>query len=431
MTQRDVWSFGGHEYRVRQRDLGAGGQGAVHLAHRVDDAASVVIIKDLPKSAENQARTGYLLNQRVGHSVPGVCGPLAQADQDPDGRIWYLAPFSPGVPLEEDRPRSLAELLEMAVLLACTWQRLEESGIAHGDIAPSNILIRDDGQPDLIDLDNFGVADPGVASASMIGQHAMLAPELRQARNSAGTGANVAPGTETDRFAWGILFNLLLLGRHPADGLAQTPKEFDAHMMSGHWLEELRTPEPGEVPVHVLGQRLIELFRASASVDPGRRPGAKQWREGLLHSLGRLHTHCCGGAFVVDQSRGQCPWCGDRLHGSSFAPRVMLQVKNTRTGAEQRLALEEGGFVYLGRETLPGLSSFVSSRQVRLYRQAERLYVEHVGQNQTTIRLGGERKTYALRSYQDRMDSPSWNGAVLTLADTPVELRIVNESVGS
>ncbi len=418
MGRKKKMDFEGRTFEVKPQSLGRGGQGTVYLAKALDDGQKA-IVKEVPDSKENRRRLSRLIEMDLGYGVPGLSAPLAMKRVKSRGVLSSLATYSQGVSLEEDRARSFPELLQMGMVLAGSWVRLESVGIAHGDVASSNVMIRDDGTVDLIDIDNYALSDGSVADPAMIGQHAMMAPELRVARNG---GVHSVPNIESDRFAWAVLFNLLLLGLHPADGLVQTPGEFDRVMSSGDWPAELRVVQTGEVPLAAFGNGLVGLFRLGFSLDPYSRPTAEDWYRELSAAVSRMQVHDCGGALVVESDRGVCPWCG----GSYVAGvgEVVLSLRNLQTGEEGRLPLADGAFVYLGRNTLPGVSPYVSGKHVRLYRKGRTLFLEHVGRNSTTIRFAGESVDYALDSHRESLDGGRLDGAVLRLADIPVEIAL-------
>ncbi len=380
-------SFCGQKFRIVKNAIGQGGQGTVHQARSNTHTDQLAIIKEMPSNDVNQDRLKYLISNQLGYTIPGLSVPLALADKNRDKKLWYIAPFGMGVALDEDKPRGFIELLEIAILLVTVWQRLEAEGIAHGDIAPSNILIADDGDIQIIDVDNFETTQTSVPHPQMIGQHAMIAPELRQSRNNSGS---AHPNIQSDRFAWGILLSLFLLGRHPADGLLgdnPSPADFDLMMLSGDWPENQRFVQAGEIPKEVLGKELIAHFQLAFLTDLDLRPDAESWRLTLIDSLLRTHTHHCGGSFVMDQGQSECPWCQKKVSHKTHVTNVDLIFTNVQTGKKEQLSIPNGKFIYLGRKTLPDASSYVSSKHLRLYRQGEQLYIKHVGKNATTIQF--------------------------------------------
>jgi serine/threonine protein kinase len=104
------------------------------------------------------------------------------------------------------RQRLLAHLLSVAR----TLHAVHESGLAHGDLKPENIMVSDDGEVKLFD---FGVdlAAGGVGADNEVapGTPAYIAPE--RLRGGAIDG-------RADQFAWGVMACELLAGSSPWSG---------------------------------------------------------------------------------------------------------------------------------------------------------------------------------------------------------------------
>lgn len=412
-------TFGGHRFKVTAPAFGKGGQGTVHKLRRYDDASLFAVAKELPKSPETEKRVERLIDLGIGLEIPFTAAPIAMTPARGKPALYYLTPFSTGISLEDDRPRPFPELLEMAVVLAATWENLEKHGIAHGDIAPSNLLVRDDGTIDLIDFDNYALADGSVPPPTMIGQHPMIAPDLRAARDA---NIPVAPDLTSDRFAWAVIFNILLLGRYPADGLADTPKKLDRILSSGKWPEEQRSPLPGETPITAMGRGLRNLFRQGFSTSPLLRPDAETWRRGFTAALDQLHIHACGNAFVLERGMTRCPVCGGGCEIKYIGRRLI--ARNLGTGTETEFDLAEGTPIYLGRDTLPGLSPYVSGRHVRIYLSGGMLHLKQIGGNGSSIEFPGSTKKFKLVAFHEAADSPRLSGATLTLIDFQFQIQI-------
>lgn len=397
------WHFSGQTFE-QVRHLGQGGQGTVHEVRALDGTPHSAIIKQLLDTPENHQRLTWLIESGVGFQVPGITAPLAMAETE-NGVISYLAAYSAGVSLEEDQPRPFPELLEIAVVLSSLWQRLEEK-----DIAPSNVLITPSGVVDLIDLDNYAIHDNTLLPPSMYGQHPMLAPELRQARNDE---LERSLNIHSDRFAWGVLLSFLLLGRHPADGQAKTPQQFDQLMMKGTWPERSRKNEADETPITALGEQLLTLFDLAFSTDLQERPSARQWHQTLVTALQQLHIHPCGGTMIWDTQQTHCPWCQDVL----IVEGRRLQFTHAESGVSSHYTLQEGTFPYLGRDNLPNASGYVSQRHLRCYLQDDILYLDHLGSHDTVICFAGESAWYKLEQHRESMNSPRLDGLRIVAAD--------------
>lgn len=417
-TPRQI-TFDGHKFKVIEPAFGKGGQGIVHKLRRHDDPHLLAVAKELPSTQETEQRVARLIELGIGLEIPFTTAPVAMTSARGKTALYYLTPFSTGVSLEDDRPRPFPELMEMAVVLAATWENLEKRGIAHGDIAPSNLLVCDDGTIDLIDFDNYALTDRSVPPPTMVGQHPMIAPELRAARD---VNRPATPDLTSDRFAWTVIFNILLLGRYPADGLADTPRKLDQIMSTGDWPEERRSPLNGETPIGALGRDLQALFRQGFSTSPLQRPDAEAWRQGLTDALDNLHIHGCGNAFVLERGTTRCPVCGGGCERKPSGDRLI--VKNLDTGAETGFDLAEGVPIYLGRDTLSDLSHYISGKHIRIYLMDQTLYLDQIGRNETLIKFDDDNRAFRLTKYHENVLIGRLGQAVLRLAGTPFSLSI-------
>ena len=364
---------------ITKANLGQGGQGSVHLASPQSSPDIQIVLKEIGASNTVKRRVAALCELNLAGLSPFIAGPVGW-NEPGNGTLLHVAPFAEGVPLEEDHPRSLPELLEIAHHAACQIVILEENGIAHGDIAPSNVLIAPDGAATLIDLDTFASLDPSVPDPLHIGQPPMMAPELR--------GGGVSPSILSDRFAFAVLLSWLLFGHHPVTDLATNPAETDTEMSRGKWPERRRARLNGETPIEALGPDLPKLFDAAFSRRPRKRPTADAWRRALVKALDTCWIHDCGQAFVRGPRIRRCPWCNGRLVQPGPAPK--LRIILPETGGRFSISLEDGASVHLGRANLPGLPGTVSSRHLTLIRKGERLHLQHTGRHPTLIDINGQ-----------------------------------------
>lgn len=424
-------TFDGHAFEIIKHDLGKGGQGLVHKARRRDDLTKLAIIKEMQDVNGARRRVEYLIDICLGFDLPLLSAPLAVVNGRKRGQFFYLATFCAGVSVDSDQPRAFPELLEIAATLCHVWSRLEAVGIAHGDIGFSNALIAPDGRPQLIDIDNYRSSDPGVPTPSMYGQHPMIAPEIRAARNA---GQSRPPDILSDRFAWGIFLYYLLTGDHPASGLDDTPAAFDHVMLSGNWPGE-RTDKKVQpaFPVGGLGTDLTGLFKHAFLVDPSARPSAEDWRLGLRRSFDRIHLHSCGNAFIVDEPSGRCPFCKRRYRlpaapaskvSATPTGQAVLTLTDPASGQSTTIALPDGQYIHIGRENLPIPSAKVSRRHIRVLKQDHTLTLAHIGSNPTTITLPSTGETYKLKSHVIALNPFPLQGAILNLADQAVKVEV-------
>lgn len=355
-----------------EADLGAGGQGQAAKVALAGNPDVKLVLKTLRQP--DTLRIGAMVKADLGSKCPYIAAPIAADLAGAPHR--HLAPFAPGKDLLNDRPRSFPELLEAGHCLTAMITILEELGAAHGDHAPSNLKIDDDGIVWLIDVDNMLLPGAEVPKPPMAGQHMMLAPELRR------------PGgvttIESDRFAMAVLLNILVLGRYPADGLAGNPASVAQVMSRGNWPEHDRHQSPGETPISALGADLIELFERAFLLDPKARPTADTWRRAFVTALDTLWIHDCGQAFVGNHQTDKCPWCGGTADFPSTVP--VLKIIMPETGQKFSLPLADGTDITLGRDSLHLADPTVSSYHLRLARLGDKLFLHSLGRNGTRIR---------------------------------------------
>lgn len=392
--------------------LGQGGQGYAEQVALASDPAVGLVAKHIPMSKKAKKRIKYLVDQNLALLSPGLAGPIA-ANISGKNEIMHLAPLAIGHdPLSDNC--TFPENFERAYLLMCLFCILEENGIAHGDIAPSNIIISKDGDVYLIDFDNFATHDPDIPSPQMAGQHMMMAPEIRS-----GDG-NVTPNIESDRFAYGVILNMLLLRRHPVRD-AQVPTDVDLAMSSGHWPERDYPHQTGDVPQEALGEELPRLFDAAFSLDPTHRPSADDWRRALGRALHNMVIHDCGEAFVHFPNQQSCPWCNASIAGQLKPHVTQLKLNIPVMGARYSIDLEDRKPIILGRNNLGGHAT-VSGQHLEITPMGDRLFLRHIGRNPTQMLKDG--KWHKLESYWLDLADISQTPVTLKVADLHVDLGL-------
>ncbi|MBL7496078.1 protein kinase [Frankia sp. CNm7] len=129
--------------------------------------------------------------------------------------------------------------------------------VAHGDIKPANVLVKDDGTVVLVDFGLANLAD-GTGRLGM-GTYGYMAPELLAA------GPDARPSPDSDRFAFAAMIVYLLTGQAPAqiaDG-AGRPVDVD---------REATRQALARSPLLVHLPFLADLVLAGLAADPGQRP---------------------------------------------------------------------------------------------------------------------------------------------------------------
>lgn len=210
----------GHGFVVGP-EIAVGGQGAVYKATRTSRpdgtaANDVVALKlHLYHSQDIRAQREITAMENISH--PNLPRLIEHGYCEVAGReTRYVAwEFIAGQTLG-DRLKSEGKLLESEVLpigrdVAAAITEIWSRRIVHGDINPSNIMLRDSGGAVLIDL---GAArhlkqDNSPAARRPCGTWGYLSPEQGRAES----GLTCA----SDTFSLGIVMLQSLLGRHPTD----------------------------------------------------------------------------------------------------------------------------------------------------------------------------------------------------------------------
>jgi tetratricopeptide (TPR) repeat protein/predicted Ser/Thr protein kinase len=141
------------------RRLGAGGMGVVWLA-RDPRLEREVALKVLPEELRDdpQRRQRFL---REARAVAKLAHPNITAIHEigeADGRDFIAFEYVEGTTLDElvrARPRTLAELVDLALPLADALGYAHERGVIHRDLKATNVMVSPRGHPKLLD---FGLA---------------------------------------------------------------------------------------------------------------------------------------------------------------------------------------------------------------------------------------------------------------------------------
>lgn len=391
-------------------DLAAGKQGKVHLVVLSSAPDKRMILKEMLDQPNAWPRAKFLTSACVPALSVGLSGPIV-SELGSDGMIRHVSPYVDGDHLENAPPASLPQNLEMALELVTNAAILEEHGLCHGDVAESNVMYGADRSVAFIDCDGFASTDPDVPAPLTLGQHHMIAPELR-------SGTQPYPNQMTDRFALAVFLNTQVFCHHALDGLADTPTEVDVHMSQGIWPERNRFRELNETPIEALGDRLLDLFDRAFLLDPTARPTPEDWRQGFIHALDNCWIHDCGNAFVSDAKTTHCPFCQQAVSVPNIDPKLYVIVGNgiARCSSE----LKDRQTITLGRETLPNMAATVSARHLDITPIGSQLFLRHRGSNPTLIDYQGT--WYQLAEHW--VDITTLGQTRLMLAETEIMLEI-------
>lgn len=142
-------------------ELGRGGMGAVYLAERADGQFEKrVAIKVLKRGTDTDEvlrrfRTERQILANLDH--PNITR-LLDAGTTADGLPYFVMEFSEGVPITHFVQRENLDLrgrLQIFLKVCSAVNLAHQNQIIHRDIKPTNVIVRRDGEPKLLD---FGIA---------------------------------------------------------------------------------------------------------------------------------------------------------------------------------------------------------------------------------------------------------------------------------
>ena len=142
------------------RCLGSGGMGAVHLAERADGHfEQVAAVKLIRGFADADTFALFARERQILATLqhPGIAR-LLDGGATPGGQPYLVMEYVEGVPIDQycsERRLDLRARLELFRIVCAAVQFAHQRLIVHCDLKPSNVLVKADGTPVLLD---FGIA---------------------------------------------------------------------------------------------------------------------------------------------------------------------------------------------------------------------------------------------------------------------------------
>lgn len=200
-------------YRIL-RPLGHGGMGSVWLAHDTELDRPVAL--KVPRFAPEEGAVAVERFRRSARAAatlthPNLC-PVFDVGQH-QGTPYLTMPYVEGRSLAEilrDGPLPVTQAVELVARLASGLQQAHSKGVVHRDLNAGNVIVREDGEPVLVD---FGLARSANTSrltvdGQVLGTPGYLAPEQL-------SGESERHGPASDVYGLGVLLYELLTGRLP------------------------------------------------------------------------------------------------------------------------------------------------------------------------------------------------------------------------
>jgi eukaryotic-like serine/threonine-protein kinase len=199
------------------KELGRGGMGAVYLARRADGQfQKLVAIKILKRGTDTDEvlRRFRIERQILANLDHSNITRLLDAGITGDGLPYFVMEFIEGTPITRFVQRENLDLrgrLALFLKVCSAVDLAHKNLVIHRDIKPGNVLVKDDGEPKLLD---FGIAkllnssDDGDVTAAV---ERRLTPTYAAPEQAAGKSVSVA----TDVYSLGALLYELLTNQPP------------------------------------------------------------------------------------------------------------------------------------------------------------------------------------------------------------------------
>ncbi|CAM2069760.1 Non-specific serine/threonine protein kinase [Sulfidibacter corallicola] len=201
------------------RELGTGGMGHVFLAARIDAEyraqVAIKILKPGMGSAEILARFRRERQISADLDHPNIAR-LFEGGTTPNGLPYFVMEYVVGVPITRycrEQALGVKARLRLFRKVCLAVQEAHQNLIIHRDIKPGNILVKDDGEPKLLD---FGIAKVLDADATDASSHTRTGQRFftpRYASPEQVRGDTLT--TASDVYSLGVLLYELLTGQCP------------------------------------------------------------------------------------------------------------------------------------------------------------------------------------------------------------------------
>jgi eukaryotic-like serine/threonine-protein kinase len=151
------------------RQLGRGGMGAVYLGERADGQfEKQVAIKILKRGTDtDEVLRRFAVERQILARLdhPNITR-LLDAGTTEDGLPYFVMDYVDGVAITEfaqQQKLSLADRLQIFLKICSAVEFAHRSGVIHRDIKPTNVLVRCNSEPKLLDFGIAKLLQPGVA----------------------------------------------------------------------------------------------------------------------------------------------------------------------------------------------------------------------------------------------------------------------------
>src|SRR5262245_39272159 len=190
--------------------IGSGGLGVVYRASCESDGVTLkAAVKILRPGLNVPLHTCFTQERSIlaGLDHPFIAR-LIDAGADDSGTSFLAMEFVDGLPLDvylEQRQPSFSDRLNLFARICDAAAYLHEPAIVHGDLKPSNVMVRADGTPKLLDFGTAQLVDGGRDASEPFGR-LMMTPAYASPEQVAGLG----PSASGDVYSLGCMLREII-----------------------------------------------------------------------------------------------------------------------------------------------------------------------------------------------------------------------------
>ncbi len=328
-------------YRI-EREIGAGGMGAVYLATRDDDQYHKQVAVKLIHHGMTFAGTieRFLQERQILANLdhPYIAR-LLDGGAAPDGRPYLILDYVEGVTIDaycREHQLSIAARCRLFLKVCEAVAYAHQNLIVHRDLKPANILVNTEGTPKLLDFGIAKLLGDGATDAMTRAAVGMMTPEYASPEQVRGLPAS----TTVDVYALGAILFELLAGK-------------PAHKFSNYSATELvrviceqDVPSVNSVASERIPADLENIVHMAMAKEPRvRYQSAEQLADDVRRHLDHLPVLARGNSHLYRARkffiRNWIPVTAVTLTIVSLATGVILALRQADIAERMRLRAEQ------------------------------------------------------------------------------------------